>query len=234
MGPIYDTMVRSTQAMPYDLLSRIGLRLTIPGEAYTDPLYIVNSDGVVTNTTASNLEGGIRNGDRVVSAKVTGDKQIQVQVSRGEQMLTLSLAARTYKAGDYRLQANPFATPEEKKRLEEALKLNEPLAIAYYLKEDLRQFWNQKSFAEAAHFLSDWCRRADASGIGVLKTMSKTLRGHRSRLLNWYIYPISSGPIEGINNKIGALQRRAYGYRNYEHFKQRLLALHHTRYCLKG
>ena len=123
---------------------------------------------------------------------------------------------------------------DEKKRLEEALKLNEPLAIAYYLKEDLRQFWNQKSFTEASHFLNDWCRRADASGIGVLKTMSKTLRGHRSGLLNWYIYPISSGPIEGINNKIGALQRRAYGYRNYEHLKQRLLALHHTSYFLKG
>ena len=123
IGPIYDTMVRSTQAMPYDLLSKIGLRLTIPGEMYTDPLYLVDSDGVVTNTTASNLEGGIRNGDRVLTAKVTGEKQIQVQVSRGEQMLTLSLAARTYKAGDYRLQPNPFATPEEKKRLEEWLRI---------------------------------------------------------------------------------------------------------------
>ena len=40
--------------------------------------------------------------------------------------------------------------------------------------------------------------------------------------------------IEGINNKIGALQRRAYGYRNYEHLKQRLLALHHTVFTLNG
>ena len=123
---------------------------------------------------------------------------------------------------------------DERRRLEEALQLNRPLAIAYYLKEDLRQFWNQKSILAAERFLDDWCRRADASGIRVLQTMSKTLKSHRQGMLNWYIDPISSGPLEGINNQIGALQRRAYGYRNYEHLKQRILTLHHTKFTLKG
>jgi transposase len=123
---------------------------------------------------------------------------------------------------------------DEWQKLEDALRLNKPLAIAYYLKEDLRQFWNQKSVIAAERFLEDWCRRANASGIRVLQTMAKTLLTHRSGLLNWYLQPISSGPIEGINNKIGALQRRAYGYRNYEHFKQRILTLHHTKFALNG
>jgi hypothetical protein len=60
--------------------------------------------------------------------------------------------------------------------------------------------------------------------------MSKTLQGYRFGLLNWYDHPISTGPLEGINNKIGALQRKAYGYRNYEHFKERLLTLHHAKF----
>ena len=123
---------------------------------------------------------------------------------------------------------------DERQQLDEALRLNRPLAIAYYLKEDLRQFWNQKSILAAERFLEDWCRRANASGIRVLQTMAKTLLTHRTGLLNWYLQPISSGPIEGINNKIGALQRRAYGYRNYEHFKQRILTLHHAKFSLKG
>jgi transposase len=123
---------------------------------------------------------------------------------------------------------------DERQRLDEALMLNRPLAIAYYLKEDLRQFWNQKSILAAEHFLEDWCCRANASGIRVLQTMAKTLLRHRTGLLNWYIDPISTGPLEGINNKIGALQRKAYGYRNYEHFKQRLLTLHHTKFTLNG
>ena len=123
---------------------------------------------------------------------------------------------------------------DERKRLNEALELNKPLATAYYLKEDLRQFWNQSSATKAERFLDDWCRRADSSGIRVLQTMAKTLRTHRHGLLNWYAEPISSGPIEGINNKIGALQRRAYGYRNYEHLKLRILTLHHAKFSLTG
>lgn len=123
---------------------------------------------------------------------------------------------------------------DERQRLEEALRLNKPLATAYYLKEDLRQFWSQKSILAAERFLDDWCCRANASGIRVLQTMAKTLKAHRQGMLNWYIEPISSGPLEGINNKIGALQRRAYGYRNYEHLKQRILTLHHTKFTLKG
>lgn len=122
----------------------------------------------------------------------------------------------------------------ERQRLDEALQLNKPLATAYYLKEDLRQFWSQKSILAAEQFLDGWCRRADASGIRVLKTMAKTLRAHRSGLLNWYLSPLSTGPLEGINNKIGALQRRAYGYRNYEHLKQRILTMHHAKFNIIG
>ena len=122
-GPIYDTMVRSTQSMPYDLLSKLGLRLTVPGQIYTDPLYLLSSDHKVTNATLSNLVGGIKDGDEVISAKITGERQIEVLVSRDGNPMTFKLAARIYKAGDYRLTANPFATVEEKKRLEEWLKI---------------------------------------------------------------------------------------------------------------
>lgn len=54
-----------------------------------------------------------------------------------------------------------------------------------YLKEDLRQFWNQNSILAAERFLEDWCRRANASGIRVLQTIAKTLQLHRTGLLNW-------------------------------------------------
>lgn len=126
------------------------------------------------------------------------------------------------------------AKVDEKAQLHEVLKLNESLFVAYYLKEDLRQFWNQRSKPAAEKFLETWCRRAEASGIRQMQVMAKTLRQHRRGLLNWYDHPLSTGPLEGINNKIGALQRRAYGYRNYEHLKERLLTLHHTKYTLQG
>ena len=85
----------------------------------------------------------------------------------------------------------------ERERLNEALNLNKSLATAYYLKEGLRQLWNQSGRFAALQFLIDWCRRARASGIRVLQTMANTLEGCRNGILNWYLYPISTGPWKG-------------------------------------
>jgi transposase len=90
---------------------------------------------------------------------------------------------------------------DEKRRLQEALKLNEPLATAYYLKDDLRRFWQQPGKHFATTFLDGWIRRAEASGIKVLQQMARTLAAHRSGLLAYYDVMISSGPMEGTNNK---------------------------------
>jgi len=65
-------------------------------------------------------------------------------------------------------------------------------------------------------------------------TMAKTLQGHRTGILNWYDFPISTGPLEGINNKIGALQRMAYGYRDIQYFTHKLYALHLAKFALIG
>ena len=75
---------------------------------------------------------------------------------------------------------------KEHQRLQEALSLNESLAIAYYLKEDLRQIWEQGNRVDAYLFLTDWCARARASGIKVLMTIANTLEGYRTGILNWY------------------------------------------------
>src|SRR6185437_1277625 len=64
---------------------------------------------------------------------------------------------------------------DEEARLEEALKLNKPLALAYYMKEDLRQFWEQPGKRFATAFLKDWIRRANASGVHMLEKMARTL-----------------------------------------------------------
>ena len=64
--------------------------------------------------------------------------------------------------------------------------------------------------------------------------MAKTLQAHRSGVLNWYDFRILSGPLEGINNKIGPLQRMAYGYRDQVYFKPKLYALHLAKFALIG
>ena len=122
----------------------------------------------------------------------------------------------------------------EAAHLEAALELNAPLAAAYYLKEDLRQLWSQPDKECATLFLEGWIERARATGIRQLVQMSNTLSLHRAGILAYYDVPISTGPLEGTNNKIKTLQRQAYGYRDLEFFRLRILALHETRYELVG
>lgn len=123
---------------------------------------------------------------------------------------------------------------DEAKHLQEALRLNEPLATAYYMKEDLRQIWSQENKRVAKAILAGWIRRAIGSGIGALMRIGKTLATYTFGILNWYDHPISSGPMEGTNNKIKVMKRMAYGYRDMEFFKLRILAIHEAKYALTG
>jgi transposase len=123
---------------------------------------------------------------------------------------------------------------KERERLEEALQMNQPLATVYYLKEDLRQIWDQPDKETAARVLDDWLRRAEASCIKVLQKFASTLALHRRGILAYYDYPISTGPLEGTNNKIQTMKRQAYGFRDQEFFKLKILAIHEAKYALVG
>ena len=64
----------------------------------------------------------------------------------------------------------------EYERLEEALKINKPLATVYYMKEELKLFWCQTNKFEAELFLENWLDKAKASKITMLESFAKTDR----------------------------------------------------------
>lgn len=123
---------------------------------------------------------------------------------------------------------------KERERLEEALRMNRPLATVYYMKEDLRQIWDQADKQTATRVLEDWIRRAEASCVKILQKFAGTLAMHRTGILAYYDCRISTGPLEGTNNKIKTMQRQAYGFRDKEFFKLKILALHEAKYALLG
>jgi transposase len=122
----------------------------------------------------------------------------------------------------------------ERQRLQDALRLNTPLTLAYYLKEDLRQIWQQMDKATARLVLRDWIRRAKASRVPMLEQFARTMYDHRKGILAYYDYRISTGPLEGTNTKIQAMKRQAYGFRDDEFFKLKILAIHQAKYALVG
>jgi len=123
---------------------------------------------------------------------------------------------------------------EKLPKLEDALKLNHPLSQAYYLKEELGLLWEQPSRVAMEDFLRQWCARAMETGIALLRQMAKTLLLHASGILSWWEHRLSSGKMEGVNNKIKTLTRQAYGYRDEAFFILKLLALHQARIKLLG
>jgi transposase len=122
----------------------------------------------------------------------------------------------------------------ERERLNEALELNSSLFVAYYMKDQLQLLWEQPDEPTARRFFNDWIKLADASGIKILMKFAKTLAAHREGILAWYDHPISTGPLEGTNNKIKTMQRQAYGFRDLNFLKLKIMAIHQTTYALVG
>jgi transposase len=145
------------------------------------------------------------------------------------------LDRRYLKGTRYLLMMGAENVPEGRQAaLQEALRFNEPLSVAYYLKEELRGLWQQVTHAAAKRWLRGWCEQALASGITQMAQLAKTLQLHASGILNYFLYPISTGPLEGINNKIKVLKRKAYGYRDETFFILKLFSLHESKFVFTG
>lgn len=100
-------------------------------------------------------------------------------------------------------------------------------ARAWNLKETFFHFWRYKSVTWAGAFLDYWCFRAMRSRLEPMKKVARMLRAHEPLILNWFRAKgeISSGAVEGLNNKIRVVTRRSYGFRTYPAME---LALYHN------
>ena len=185
---------------------------------------------------SQNLPKAVHVFDRFHVTKLFNDKlsDLRRQVQRAAQTIEQKQVIKGTRWLLLKHPDNLNPARNEQQRLDDALRLNRPLFIAYQLKEDLRQLWEQNNKHAAARFLDDWLARASLSGIQMLKTMAKTLQLHRHGLLAWYDFPISTGPLEGTNNKIKTMQRQAYGYRDQEFYRLKIHAIHEVKYALVG
>jgi transposase len=100
-------------------------------------------------------------------------------------------------------------------------------ARAWDLKETFAYFWHYKSPIWAGAFLDYWCFRAMRSRLEPMKKVARMLRTHEDLILNWFRAKgeISSGAVEGLNNKIRVVTRRSYGFRTFEAME---IALYHN------
>jgi transposase len=108
-------------------------------------------------------------------------------------------------------------TADQTVRLQELLKYNLKTTKAYLMREDFNQFWTYSSPIGASKFLRDWCKRANRSEIDPMRKIAKMLQRHEPLLLNWFeARGLSSGIVEGFNNKAKLTVRKSYGFKEVE------------------
>ena len=103
-------------------------------------------------------------------------------------------------------------------KLSELLQYNLQSVRAHLLREDFQRFWEYSSPTWAGRFLDQWCRRTMRSQLEPMKKVARTLRNHRALILNWFRAKgaLSSGVVEGFNNKVKLTTRKSYGFRTYK------------------
>jgi transposase len=106
-------------------------------------------------------------------------------------------------------------TPKQEVKLADLVRYNLKTVRSYLLKEDFQFFWEYRSVGWAVAFLDGWCARVLRSRIEPMKKVASTLQAHRYLLLNWFRAKgeLSSGAVEGMNNRLKVVTRRAYGFR---------------------
>lgn len=103
-------------------------------------------------------------------------------------------------------------------RLEHLLHINQNLSIMHLLNEQLNVIWNQTTIASAQEAIDNWVWLANESNIREAKRFAETLQRYSYGILNHALYPIHTGKLEGVNNRINVLKRRSYGYRDSDYF----------------
>ena len=117
-------------------------------------------------------------------------------------------------------------TDDQAEKLSELLGYNLRVIRAYLMKEDFERFWEYKSAYWSGRFLDAWCTRAMRSKIEPMNKFVRMLRKHRELLINWFrSRGLSSGTVEGFNNKVKLTARKAYGFQAVESLK---IALFHA------
>jgi len=108
--------------------------------------------------------------------------------------------------------------PDEKPKLRALLKLNEALTTVYILKDYLKKLWQYRYPKCAENFLTQWCSIAVESKIKPVIAFARTLKKYAYGIINHCKFPIHTSRMEGINNKVKVIKRKAYGFHDLEYF----------------
>lgn len=144
---------------------------------------------------------------------------------RKQEQKTFSISNRKYFKRSKSLLSKQYKhlSGEQKRQVDIMLYQSERILKAYALKEEFFEFMSSDDRNSATRRLSKWVLNAETSGLSSFLACAKTMQNWSEGILNTFECPYTNGFTEGCNNKIKVLKRNAYGYRNFERFRKRIL-----------
>jgi transposase len=112
---------------------------------------------------------------------------------------------------------------EDRQKLQRAFEIWPELATLHGLKEEFRAFYERKNRRTAIHALHMWIVKVQQTGHKALLKFLETVRRWEHQILAYFDERITNGFVEGTNNKIKLIKRRAFGFRKFENFRYRIL-----------
>jgi len=100
---------------------------------------------------------------------------------------------------------------------------NLKVSKARSMKEVLDHLWTYRQWGRAFTHLRQWHSWVMHSGLEPMKRVARTIRSHEHGVLNYTVHPITNAFSEGINSKIQSLKSAARGFRNFDHYRVRIL-----------
>lgn len=114
-------------------------------------------------------------------------------------------------------------TEEEKQKAAFMIENRPRLGTAYRLKNNFLKVMESTNYYDAKKALSDWIIQAELAGYEEFQAALTAIHNWDTYILNAFKYPYSNGFTEGCNNKTKVLKRVAFGYRNFDRFRNRIL-----------
>jgi transposase len=113
----------------------------------------------------------------------------------------------------YALLKNPWnLTCDERHKLSEVQRDNARLYRAYLLKETLAKALDYLQPKRASEALDAWLAWASRSRLAPFVKAARTIRKYKQRILAYISHRLTNGIVEGFNNKVRTVARRAYGF----------------------
>ena len=151
--------------------------------------------------------------DRFHVERLAADAVDEVRRSEQRRLASEPEDAKALKGTRYALLKHPARLrPGEARRLETLRRKNRALNRAYELKEYLATILGQATPDDAPALLDEWLEWAARSRLTPFVKLGRTIRKHAEGILAYLDTKMTNGPVEGINNKLRVIARRAYGF----------------------